>query len=157
MEEINPEDMVIGNQYYIEHKAHNWRGKQIGTLRNKNNLQDETTNLIFENIRNIQPGELGDITDENNERNSINYKFYIPKRDKLTKKSINRQAFANTIDDGTKTNIGSSIVYSKDNNYFGGKKRTNKQMSRKIKTKRKRTIRKIRNRKTKKGKRNHLF
>jgi hypothetical protein len=150
MEEINPRDMVIGKEYYIEHKNHNWRGKQIGTLRHKTYLRNGAPNLIFENIRNIQPGELGNITNQNNERKSIDYIFYIPKRDELTNKSIYRQAFADTIDTGTGTNIGSSIAYSKDNNYFGGKKRTNKKMSKK----RKRTMR---NRKTKKGKRKHLF
>ena len=156
MEEINPQKMIIGNEYYIEHKTHNWRGKQIGTLRYKNDLENGTTNLIFENIRTIQPGELGNLTNPHPDRNSMNYRFYIPKRDELTNRSINRQTFADIIDAGTGTNIGSSIAYSKDNNYFGGKKRTNKKMSKK----RKRTIRKIRkirNKKTKKGKRKHLF
>lgn len=152
MEEINPQDMIIGNEYYIEHKTHNWRGKQIGTLRYKIDLENGTTNLIFENIRTIQPGELGNMINPHPDRNSMFYRFYIPKRDELTNRSINRQALADTIDAGTGTNIGSSIAYSKDG-YFGGKKRTNKKMSKK----RKRTMRKIRNRKTKKGKRNRLF
>ena len=143
MEEINPRDMIVNKEYYIEHKTQNWRGKQIGTLRYKIYLEDGTTNLIFENIRNIQPGELGDMTNPHPDRNSMNYTFYIPKRDELTNKSINRQAFADTIDAGTGTNIGSSIAYSK-NGYFGGKKRTNKKMSRK----KKRTMRKTRNRKS---------